>query len=132
MKIEDNVTINGECYNMFAHTVVKDFEHLCQMHLEADNYRATITSANDGSHSENSLHYKNMAIDVRLKDLPIGMQDSFKYLEGIVCDLGLIYPECVFILHLYDNKNHIHMQYGRDNIISFDSAIGENNNVFIK
>jgi len=38
----------------------------------------------------------------------------------------------VFILHLYDGKNHIHIQHGRDNIISFDSAIGENKNVFIK
>jgi hypothetical protein len=31
---------------------------------------ATITSANDGKHMENSLHYKNLAWDLRIWGLP--------------------------------------------------------------
>lgn len=30
-----------------------------------------ITSANDGKHGNNSLHYKNQAVDIRIHDIPV-------------------------------------------------------------
>ena len=41
-------------------------DHCCRTF--GKNY--VITSANDGKHSANSYHYKNMAWDIRLNDLP--------------------------------------------------------------
>ena len=46
--------------------------------------------------------------------------------------LGYVCNDMIFILHLYDGKNHIHIQEGLANIISPDKAIGEHKNVFIK
>ena len=37
--------------------------------VEGQKYIPTITSGNDSKHSENSLHYKGLAIDVRSKDM---------------------------------------------------------------
>jgi hypothetical protein len=107
------------------------FDELIRDHLEI-HYRYTITSANDSGHSINSLHYKNKAIDVRIKDIDTKLYHNKKILESCVCGLGYLFGDFVFILHLYDGRNHLHIQHGRDNIISFDSSIGENNNVFIK
>jgi hypothetical protein len=129
---KDNVVITGECFNLFR-KVLKMYEYFLNIHFtELGEYNATITSANDGLHSENSLHYKNKAIDIRIKDVNIDSEYDEKYMEGVVLSLGANCSKFVFILHLYDGKNHLHIQHGRDNIISFDSAVGENNNVFIK
>lgn len=128
---EDNVTITGECFNLFE-KVLLDFENRVYNIMEHCGYTYTITSANDGKHSKNSTHYQNKALDVRINNIDLSRQYMQKYLEGIVMFLGDNYSEFVFILHLYDGKNHLHMQHGVDNIISFDGAIGENVNVFIK
>jgi len=128
---EDNVVITGKCYNLFRGTI-KVFEEMVNDYLYFKDYEATITSANDSDHSLNSLHYKNKAIDVRIKDLAIVSSWKKKILEAIVIHLGFVESDKVFILHLYDGKDHLHIQYGRDNIISFDNAVGENKNVFIK
>ena len=128
---KDNVVITGECFNLFK-DLLDDFQHQVIDLLNEDGYRYTITSANDKNHSQNSLHYKNKAIDVRIKD--IGLKPEYRkiLLEAIVVYLGSVYTEFVFILHLRDGKNHLHIQYGRDNIKSFDSAVGENKNVFLR
>ena len=129
--LEDTVVITGECYNLFKQ-VLEQYECAVQDIMVLHTYTYTITSANDKNHSINSLHYKNKAIDVRINDIPT--RDSYrkKLLEAIALMLGSIFIDFVFILHLYDGKNHLHIQHGRDNIISFDNAIGENKNVFIK
>ena len=128
---KENVVITGECFNLFK-DIICDYECRVDNDIEGHTYNATITSANDGVHSNNSTHYKNKAIDLRIKDIDLGRDYLKKYMEAIVMYLGDIYRDFVFILHLYDGKNHIHIQHGRDNIISFDSAICENKNVFIK
>jgi hypothetical protein len=38
--------------------------------FQAHELQATITSRNDSTHSTKSLHYENLAFDVRLKDVP--------------------------------------------------------------
>jgi hypothetical protein len=127
---KDTVRISGECFNLFEDIIYR-FEDLVGRYFDT-SYGATITSANDGIHSTNSLHAKNKAIDLRTKDIPQKRLPQKKYLELVIIELGEEYSDFVFILHLYDGKNHLHIQHGRDNIISFDSAIGENKNVFIK
>jgi len=128
---KDTVVISGECFNLFQN-VLADFERQVQTMFEEYGFGYTITSANDSDHSKNSTHYKNKAIDVRIKDIGLKLQFQQMFLGAIVAYLGDAYKDFVFILHLYDGKNHLHIQHGRDNIISFDSAIGENVNVFIK
>jgi len=128
---KDNVVITGECYELFKSTL-DAFEAMVADYMPFDKYKATITSGRDGEHSDNSLHYKDKAIDVRIKDLNLDFIHCNKRLEFLVTHLGFVCKDKVFILHLYDGKDHLHIQHGRDNIVSFDSAIGENNNVFIK
>jgi hypothetical protein len=126
----ENVVITGQCYNMFK-PVLEQWESIISTYLE-DDYKATITSANDGSHSTNSMHYKNKAVDIRIKDIDTDLIYRKKNLEACVYLIGCYYKYCVFILHLYDGKNHLHIQKGTDNIINPDSGLGENKNVFIK
>ncbi len=67
----------------------------------------TITSANDGTHSTQSLHYKNLAWDIRLKDLPPShwhvLRDALKAAVGKCFDILIEYPED-------ENKCHIHAE----------------------
>ncbi len=132
IKMKDNVVISGECYKLFAHTIIQHFERLVAHALDEVGYVATITSARDGEHSKNSLHKTDRAIDLRTKDLPLRIGGNNKYLEGIVLDMGFDWGEYVFILHLYDGKQHLHVQHGRENILSFGDAQGEHNNVFLR
>jgi hypothetical protein len=127
---KDNVLITGKCYNLFDDITTR-YEVLADTFYSIDYY-STIASGRDGKHSPNSLHYEDMAIDLRIKDLPI--KDSFnkKLLEALVVKLANEFKGFFFILHLYDGKRHIHVQYGKRNIISPKDAIGENKNVFIK
>ena len=126
----DTVIITGKCFELF-NPVLEMFDELIRDHLEV-YYRHTITSANDSGHSHNSTHYKNKAVDIRINDIDTKLEHNKKMLESCVCSLGYLFKDFVFILHLYDGKNHLHIQHGGDNIISFDNAIGENVNVFIK
>ena len=128
---KDTVMISGECFNLFKN-VLDDFEHQVQTIMDEYDFNWTITSANDSDHSKNSTHFYNKAIDVRIKDIDLKKLWGKKMLEAIVVLMGHSYKDFVFILHLYDGKNHLHIQHGRDNIISFDNAIGESRNVFIK
>lgn len=131
---KDTVVISGECINLF-NPVLAGYQSCVSSSMDFEGkirYECTITSANDGVHSENSVHYKNNAIDVRTKDIVTNTQSEKKFFEAIILQLGEHYKGFVFILHLYDGKDHLHIQHGRGNIISFDSAIGENKNVFIK
>ena len=131
MKFKDNVVITGNCLNLFDN-VIKDFEHQVSDLLQVDNYEATITSGNDGTHTANSLHYKNKAIDLRIKD--IGLDDDFRkqLFEAVVFVLGYLYPEYAFIAHIYDGAKHLHIQHGKGNILNVDNLTGDHDNVIIK
>ena len=131
MKFKDNVVITGNCLNLFDN-VIKDFEKQVSELLQIDNYEATITSGNDGTHTNNSLHYKNRAIDLRIKD--IGIDGCFRkqLFEAVVFVIGYLYPEFVFIAHIYDGANHLHIQHGKENIKNPESLTGDHDNIVIK
>ena len=131
MKFKDNVVITGNCLNLFDN-VIKDFEHQVSDLLQVDNYEATITSGNDGSHTNNSLHYKNRAIDLRIKDISLDGHFRKQLFEAVVFVIGYLYPEFTFIAHIYDGANHLHIQHGKCNISNHDLLTGDNGNVIIK
>ena len=60
----------------------------------------TITSGNDGTHKEGSLHYKNRAIDIRTKDMAFALEVSTK--------LGLKLGRNFDVI---EEVNHIHIEY---------------------
>ena len=60
------VNILGLQPDMFE--VLKTIELCCQV-ANGDLYEVTITSAKDGIHSANSLHYVGLAVDIRTRDM---------------------------------------------------------------
>ena len=75
-------------------------------------YNLIVTSVNDGKHKKGSLHYKGLAVDIRIKNImsdigakPIAAIEKLTdILKNILCHLGYD-----VILEL--EKNHIHIEY---------------------
>ena len=67
MRTKD-ISVNLDlCTNLFNKLQVIE---LCIRGIESNNdYVMTITSANDGKHMKNSLHYKGCAVDIRSRDM---------------------------------------------------------------
>lgn len=66
-----------------------------------------ITSARDGTHGLNSLHYAGRAIDVRTRDVfprdnRINYRDALR--EELGDDFDVVYEES-------ESSNHIHIEY---------------------
>jgi hypothetical protein len=57
-----------------------------------------ITSTYEGSHSEGSLHYANLAVDIRRQDRGNAVQDELRD------KLGMDYDVCL-------EATHIHIEY---------------------
>lgn len=70
--------------------------------VQGDKYEITITSAKDGKHSANSLHYEGKAVDIRTWDMKPG---TIKSTARVIADrLGGKYDVVV-------ENNHIHIEY---------------------
>jgi conjugal transfer mating pair stabilization protein TraG len=66
----------------------------------------TITSANDGQHSEKSLHYSGNALDFRTKDY---LGDKMALVDSIRTALG---PDFDVVLEDEGLPNeHVHLEY---------------------
>ena len=67
---------------------------------------AIITSTTDGRHMPDSLHYKGLAVDLRIRDLSIGEQrryfSSLRYALLKLCGVVL-------------EHDHIHVEYSPSN-----------------
>ena len=61
-----------------------------------------LTSGNDSKHSENSLHYKNMALDFRTRDLTPDQQMSWT--DRMRNSLGNKFDVVL-------ENNHLHVEY---------------------
>ena len=70
--------------------------------LENKDYVMTITSARDGNHMVNSLHYKGSAIDIRSRD----MKDPLLVSQGLNNILG---PDFDVIFE----GDHTHIEYDK-------------------
>lgn len=70
--------------------------------FESYGENLTITSALDGTHLNDSLHYEGLAIDIRTRDL------TKKFRTSIVSILSATLDEGVDIV---DEGDHIHIEY---------------------
>ena len=80
-------------------------------------YEPTVTSANDGRHTNHSLHYYNRAFDIRVRDYPEFDLNRFnetrhvidEWIERMRCYL----PVCEYDIVFGDDhhQNHIHLEY---------------------
>ena len=74
----------------------------------------TITSANDGVHGKNSLHFKDLAWDIRSNDLPKHLKGEF--LRGLQIQLGKDF-QCLYEEEETDatgaitKGEHFHVEY---------------------
>ena len=70
--------------------------------INGKDYIVTITSGNDGKHMENSKHYENNAIDIRIKDMEINRHVGTTL--RIRKEIGKKYDVIL-------EKTHIHIEY---------------------
>jgi hypothetical protein len=61
----------------------------------------TVTSANDGKHMDTSYHYKNLALDLRINDVPESAWPKLK--DELQDQLGSEYQVIL-------EKDHIHVE----------------------
>ena len=78
-------------------------EEVCKMY-NGSNYEVTVTSGNDGKHMENSLHYKNAAIDIRTFDMRTPSYTARMLKENLGSNFDVVYE-----------INHIHIEYDPKN-----------------
>lgn len=100
-------------------TALSQIEHIFARY----GYIPVVTSANDGSHSPGSLHYKGAALDIRSKGLPSDVKSQI--LDAMKA-LGK--PWYVILEFPGGTSEHFHIQYGlaiRDsnrNIIGYTTS----------
>jgi hypothetical protein len=70
--------------------------------FESYSEKLTITSALDGTHLSNSLHYKGLAIDIRTRDLSKSFRS--RIVQVLTANLGET-------LDIIDEIDHIHIEY---------------------
>jgi hypothetical protein len=80
-------------------SVLQEIETACK-YIEGEAYEMTITSAKDGVHMKNSLHYSGNAIDIRSRDMrnPNTTKNTIKTALGAKFDV------------IYE-IDHIHIEY---------------------
>ena len=67
-----------------------------------NNAECVITSACEGKHGRNSLHYVGLALDFRIKNIPIGWHDRLR--QSVQDALG---PDFDVVLE----KTHLHVEF---------------------
>lgn len=69
--------------------------------------RPTITSIEDGQHRPNSLHYRGLAFDIRLNDVPPQMH------EAIRREVQQLAGPAYDVIHEYHatDRDHLHVEF---------------------
>lgn len=83
-----------------AYPIIKD----C---YAARGYPCIVTSANDGRHGPNSLHYKGKALDLRTKHVQV--MDKAKLVESIRTALGAQFDVVFESVGL--SNEHLHVEF---------------------
>lgn len=97
MKTKENVTLNNLDKNLKKKLIL--IEWICKT-IEGEKYEITITSANDGKHMTNSLHYKNKAVDLRTRDMKNAKVVGWEIKQYLGNDFDVILE-----------KDHLHIEY---------------------
>ncbi len=97
MKTKENVTLKNLNKNLKEKLMF--IEWICKT-IEGEKYEITITSANDGKHMTNSLHYKNNAVDLRTRDMKNAKVCGWEIKQYLGKDFDVILE-----------KDHLHIEY---------------------
>jgi hypothetical protein len=119
IKIKNGVLLTGISEYHFGIMFWEMLRHASR-HVGVKNF-GTITSGSekDAPHSKGSMHYKYLAMDIRIRDLEVsGEYRPFSpRWWGAMCSwvttLAVTFPHYVFVLE----KTHLHVQIGYDNIV---------------
>lgn len=90
--------LRPEIYSIFS-TIDEVFKH--------HGLECTITSANDRAHMVNSLHYRNLALDLRSHFIPKGYEQSM--VDELQEALGSDYD--ILLEGLNTPNEHIHLEF---------------------
>lgn len=101
VQLKSGVDLTSVNWRMFWAAIVADGIFL------KHGTQATITSGVDGEHSENSLHYRGLALDFRTRDLP--KDEVSTVAEELQAALGKDYAVLI-------ESDHIHTQYTWENV----------------
>ena len=103
--LKDGVRITGDHFNPEIVRIVDAARETAPM---MERGVVWVTSANDGRHSDKSLHYKNQAFDIRIFNI-IGdvHREAKEWAERMQAALGPDYDV------VYE-KDHIHVEYDPD------------------
>ena len=99
-----NSTVNILGLEPIMFSALKTIELCCKI-ANGDSYEITITSARDGSHMKNSLHYVGLAIDIRSHDMS-NITESAKWIDKFLN----INSKCFDIVI---ENDHIHIEYDK-------------------
>lgn len=97
MKTKENVTLNNLDKKLKEKLMF--IEWICKT-IEGEKYEITITSANDGKHMTNSLHYKNKAVDLRTRDMKNAKVVGWEIKQYLGKDFDVILE-----------NDHLHIEY---------------------
>jgi len=92
----------GATRDGLLYEITSKFDDIDAIHKKMIRREAIITSARDGAHMKNSLHYKGRAIDLRIYDMPMGVAQ--KVVTELKNKLGRNYD--IVLEH-----DHIHLEY---------------------
>jgi len=68
----------GVYYNKLKRPIRRAMNIVDQVFIDMTGREAVLTSTNEGDHSPSSLHYDNLAMDFRMKDIPFEKRDSIR------------------------------------------------------
>lgn len=97
---DDSVNLEGVSWRMFRAAAIADSVY------KKHGAEAVVTSAKDGEHSQHSLHYEGLAIDLRTRNVPDPEAVRAELQEELGPDYAVIFE-----------GDHIHVQYSWDNVI---------------
>ena len=81
-----------------------NIEAILNWHASDPDFEFVLTSANDGTHSPGSLHFKNRALDIRVWHL------TKKQRRAICADIRKLDPA----LDVVDEGSHLHVEHDPD------------------
>jgi len=95
------------------HPELRKLEPILDLVYIAFGREAIVTSANDGTHRKGSLHYRDAAIDLRVKNIALVEADQSHFHQALKRQVELAYPgEFDILLEGAGGPNvHIHAEF---------------------
>jgi uncharacterized protein YcbK (DUF882 family) len=95
MKLKSGASLKGVQWEMFEAAIKVEAA------FNAYGHECTITSGSDGQHMPRSLHYKGLAMDFRIRDVPVSQR--YKIVKSAKSRLGTDFDVVL-------EKDHLHVE----------------------